>query len=44
MYYYIMNLSNYKPHIMPDFTEKFSLKSGVRLRQTMSNSNKLVTH
>ena len=41
---YIINLNNYKPLKMPYFTEKFSLKSGVRLRQTMTNSNKLVTH
>ena len=41
--YYIINLNNYKPLKMPYFTEKFSLKSGVRLCQTMPNSNKLVT-
>jgi hypothetical protein len=42
-FYYNINLNNYKPLKMPYFTEKFSLKSGVRLCQTMPNSNKLVT-
>ena len=41
--YYNINLNNYHPPKMPYFAEKFSLKSGMKLRQTITNSNKLVT-